>query len=106
MKKLTTLALVTLLGLAMATTGSFADATKGQKLYSKFLKDGCGFGGSKFAATYTQDKWEEIKDAGTFADKVKEICPNVAESYQDKWSEDLYDFAYEFASDSGNIPGC
>ena len=106
MKKITTLALAALLGLALATTSSFADAAKGQKLYSKFLKDACGFSGSKFAATHTQDEWEEINDAGTFADEVKAICPNVAKGYNDKWSEDLYDFSYEFASDSGNVPSC
>lgn len=60
--------------------------------------------GSKFAATHTQDEWEEINNAGKFEEEVKKICPksNMKPSH----AKDIYDFAYEFASDSGNVPSC
>jgi hypothetical protein len=83
-----------------------ADVAKGQKLFSKKLKAPCGMSGAKFAAKHTQDEWEEIKEAGQFADEVIAICPNLEKGYQEKWSDDIYDFSYEYASDSGNVPSC
>ncbi len=106
MKKITKLAIAALFGFAMMTTTLSADAAKGQKLYSKYMKDVCGFSGAKFAASHTQDEWEEINTAGKFADEVKAICPAISDSYKDAWSEYLYDFSYEYASDSGNVPSC
>ncbi|MEA3419366.1 MAG: cytochrome C, partial [Campylobacterota bacterium] len=95
-----------LFAVAMLGTTASADVAKGQKLYSKKLKGACGVTGAKFAAKHTQDQWEEIKEAGKFGDEVKKICPKMEKSYKDKWSKDLYDFAYEYASDSGNVPSC
>jgi hypothetical protein len=106
MTKFTKLAVVALFAVAALGTTATADSAKGMKLYSKKLKEACGFTGAKFAATHTQDQWEEIKGAGKFGDEVKKICPKAAAGYQDKWTDDLYDFAYEFASDSGNVPSC
>ncbi len=106
MKKLTTLALAALLGLTMVATTASADASKGLKIYSKKLKAPCGMTGAKFAAKHTQDQWESIKGAGKFGAEVKKICPKAAAGYDEKWTNDLYDFAYEYASDSGNVPSC
>jgi len=106
MTKFSKLALAALFAFAVVGTTASADVAKGQKLYSKKLKDACGFSGAKFAASHTQDEWEEIKGAGKFADEVKKVCPKLEKGYDSKWDQDLYDFSYEFASDSGNVPSC
>ena len=103
---MTKLATAALFAVAMLSTTASADVAKGQKLYSKKMKDACGFTGAKFAAKHTQDEWEEIKEAGKFADEVKKICPKLEKGYKDKWNDDVYDFVYEYASDSGNVPSC
>ena len=105
MTKFSKVALAALFAFAVMGTTASADVAKGQKLYSKKLKGACGFTGAKFAAKHTQDEWETIKNAGKFAEEVKTICPK-ATKFKDKWSNDLYDFSYEYASDSGNVPSC
>ena len=84
-----------------------ADAVKGQKLFSKKVKKGCGMTGAKFAEKHTQDEWEAIKEAGNFENEIIKICPNVKKGQvKEKWQEHIYDFSYEFANDSGNVPSC
>ncbi len=104
MTKITKLAVATLLGVAVFSTTASADVAKGQKLYMKKMKASCGFSGAKFAAKHTQDEWEAIKGAGKFADEAAKICPGV--KVKDKYVPHIYDFAYEYASDSGNVPSC
>jgi len=105
MTKFSKLALAALFAFAVMGTTATADVAKGQKLYSKKLKGACGMTGAKFAGKHTQDQWKEIKDAGKMSDEVKKICPK-ATSFKDKWSDNIYDFSYEYASDSGNVPSC
>jgi len=104
MTKTTKIALAALLGLAVLTTSASADANKGKKLYMKKMKASCGFNGAKFAAKHTQSEWEKIKGAGQFAAEAAKICPGL--ELKDKYVNDIYDFAYEYASDSGNVPSC
>ena len=104
MNKITKMALVALLGLSVFSTTASADAAKGQKLYQKKMKAVCGFSGAKFAAKHTQDEWEAINEAGKFAEEAAKICPGV--KLKDKYVPHIYDFAYEYASDSGNVPSC
>jgi hypothetical protein len=104
MTKMTKLALAALLGMAVLSTTASADAAKGKKIYMKKLKAACGFSGAKFATKHTQDEWEKIKGAGKFQDEVAKICSGA--KLKDKYVNDVYDFAYEFASDSGNVPSC
>ncbi|MEA2048553.1 MAG: cytochrome C [Campylobacterota bacterium] len=104
MNKFTKLAVATLLGMALLSTTASADVKKGQKIYLKKLKAPCGFSGAKFAHKHTQDEWESIKEAGKFAEEVQKICPKA--KIKEKYVPDVYDFVYEYASDSGNIPSC
>jgi len=106
MTKFTKLAVAALFAFAVVGTTASADVAKGQKLYSKKLKGACSFTGAKFAAKHTQDQWEEIKNAGKFGEEVVKICPKAEGKYKDKWNDNLYDFSYEYASDSGNVPSC
>ena len=101
---MTKLAVAALLGMAVLSTTASADVNKGKKIYMKKLKASCGFSGAKFAVKHTQGEWEKIKGAGKFLDEVKKICPKS--NLKPKYADDVYDFAYEYASDSGNVPSC
>ena len=105
MNKITKLATAALLGTVMLSSTATADVKKGQKLYLKKLKAPCGISGAKFAHKHTQDEWENIYEAGKFADEVKKICPKV-KKVKEKYIPHVYDFAYEYAKDSGNVPSC
>ncbi|WP_201353756.1 cytochrome C [Hydrogenimonas urashimensis] len=106
MKKLLTVVAAGFVAMSLMATSASADAAKGQKVYSKKLKNACGFNGAKFAAKHSQDEWEELKEEGKFADEIKKICPRVNIESIKKYLDDLYDFAYEYANDSGNVPAC
>lgn len=105
--KLLKITLASALILTIATTSASADPVKGQKLFLKKLKKVCGINGAKFTAMNSQDKWEELKKAGKFEDEIIRICPNVKRGeIKESWQEHIYDFSYEFANDSGNVPTC
>lgn len=104
MNNFTKLAVTALLGMILLATTASADVTKGQKLYLKKLKAPCKINGVKFAHKHTQDQWEAIYEAGKFAAEVKKICPKAR--MKSKYVPHVYDFVYEYASDSGNIPSC
>ncbi len=104
MTKFTKLTLATLLGLAVMTTTASADAAKGQKLYQKKLKEACGMTGADFAAKHSQDEWKEIFDGGKMGEEIGTICGGA--TIKEKLIPFIYDFADEFANDSGNVPSC
>jgi hypothetical protein len=103
-KKLLKLTIVTLFGLTIVPTMASADVAKGQKIYSKQLKSKCGITGSTFAGKHSQDQWEEIYDAGKLSDEIKQICHGYI--LDENLLPHIYDFAYEYANDSGNVPNC
>ena len=100
-----TMACTLILGISASTAS--ADVLKGQKLFVKKLKKTCGMNGAKFAAKHSQDEWEQIKESGAFEDELIKICPNVKKgAIKESWQNHIYDFSYEFANDSGNVPSC
>ncbi len=105
MKRFLSIIATSLLMASIATTAVSADPAKGQKLYLKKLKKACGINGAKMAAKHTQDEWEKIKESGKLEDELKKQCPNLKD-VKDKYLDDLFDFFYEYASDSGNVPSC
>ncbi|MBP7742302.1 MAG: cytochrome C [Aliarcobacter sp.] len=95
------------LALGIASSSLSADAVKGQKLYTKLLKDPCGITGAKFAAKHSQEEWKQLKESGAFEAEMIKICPNLkAGDIKESLHEHIVDFAIEFASDSGNVPSC
>ena len=105
MTKLLKLVLAGAVALTLTSTVASADVAKGQKLYSKKLKKACGFSGAKMAAKHSQDEWEAKKDG--LAAEIKAICPSVKDkSLKGKFLPHYYDFFYEYANDSGNVPSC
>ena len=105
MKNLLKTLLVASMLLGLGSTFMNADVVKGKKLFQKKLKNKCGMTGAKFAATHSQDEWEEIHDSGKMKDEIMLICPN-ANGIKDKYLQHFYDFSFEFANDSGNVPSC
>ena len=91
-----------LVGLAIFPTNASADIQKGQKIYLKKLKVKCGFSAAKFAHMHTQDEWKAIKETGKFGEEVMKICSKA--TLKPTYENDVYDFAYEYAKDSGNVP--
>lgn len=110
MKKLLTMVAAGFVAMSLMATTASADAAKGQKIYSKKVKKLCGFNGGKFAAKHSQDEWEEIYEDGKFAEEMGKLCPKGAKIFTSdkfkKYLKDLYDFSYEYANDSGNVPSC
>ncbi len=105
--KLLNILLASTLALGIASTVASADASKGQKIFIKKFKSACGFNGAKFASKHTQAEWEQIMNDGKFKDEMITICPDIKpENVKDKWIQHIYDFSYEFAVDSGNVPSC
>jgi Spy/CpxP family protein refolding chaperone len=105
MKKVLSMVATALLITSVASTSMMASPAKGQKLYLKKLKKACGINGAKMAGKHTQAEWEEFKEAGTLEDELKKQCPNLKD-VKDKYIPDLFDFLYEYGSDSGNVPSC
>jgi len=110
MKKLLTMVAAGFVAMSLTATSASASPDKGQKFYQKKVKNLCGFNGAKFAAKHSQDEWEELKDEGKFAEEMGKLCPRGKKIFtSDKFKrylDDLYDFAYEYANDSGNVPSC
>jgi len=104
-KTVSKLVLVAALAASFGATSAMADAGKGQKLYAKKLKKACGFNGAKMAKKHTQAEWKKINSSGKLADEIKKQCPK-AKPVKEKYLKDLYDFFYNYASDSGNVPSC
>lgn len=105
MKTLLKIAVASAVVLSLTTTVASADAAKGQKLFSKKLKKKCGMTGAKMAAKHSQSQWETIQENGTLIDEIKTICPKVTK-VKEKYVPHFYDFFYEYANDSGNVPAC
>lgn len=105
MSKMIKLALAALVMVTMSATTLSADAVKGQKLYLKKLKGACGFNGAKMAAKHSQMEWEMVKD--DLAKEIKNICPKAKDkALKEKYLPHYFDFFYEYANDSGNVPSC
>jgi hypothetical protein len=102
LKKITKLIMSALLGMTLFSTTLSADVTKGKEIYVKKLKAKCGISGSAFAGKHTQDRWEEIYDAGALSGEIKKICHG--HTVGTKLLPHIYDFVYKYASDSGNVP--
>lgn len=105
------IALTAFMGLGLFSTTVYADADKGLQIYKAKLKSVCGMNGGTFAAKHTQAEWEDAQTAGTLGKVMTDICPAGKEffesdKFKSKYSEHLYDFVHDFASDSGNIPSC
>jgi len=105
MNQLTKVILTSVLLLSVGSTMASADVAKGQKLYLKKLKGACGLNGAKMAAKHSQDEWVSLKE--DLASEIKNICPKVKEkALKQKYLPHYYDFFYEYANDSGNVPSC
>ena len=107
MNKLLKVVLASVMILAVSSTVASADVKKGQKLFTKKLKQSCGVTGAAMAGKHTQDEWSEIREAAKMADEIRVMCPKVKDkALKEKYMQHYYDFFKEYGSDSGNVPSC
>lgn len=105
MKKIVTILFVAVISVGFISAPSFADVNKGQKIFIKLMKKPCGFNGGEMAKKHTQAEWKEINDAGQLNEELIKQCPE-AQPLKDRYVPHVYDFLYNYASDSGNVPAC
>lgn len=112
MKKFISFLFSALLLLGLTTTSALADAAKGQKYYLKYMKEGVGANGAKFAHEHTQAEWKELFEgsAEKFVAEYSKKYPNLAEFFNSdkfpKFMPHIRDFCIEYALDSGKVPNC
>jgi len=107
MKKLMLLTL----GLIL-TFNVFADATKGQKYYLKYLRPHFAINGQEFASQHLKVEWKRLfkKDSSRFIKEYTKKYPQSAEflnsdTFQ-KIAPDVKEFATKYAADSGELASC
>ena len=107
MNKIAKIVLGATLLLTLGATTATASPDKGQKYFTKKLKSVCGLSGAAMAGKHTQEEWQSIQGSTGVAAEIKVICPKAKDSaLKDKYLEHYFDFFFEYASDSGNIPAC
>lgn len=99
------LIVVSIIGITAISSSVYAGPARGQKLYMKKLKKACHMSGDKMAQKHTQEEWLKLKEDGKLKEEIQKICPDL-KKLKDKYVPDLFDFFYEYGSDSGNVPSC
>ena len=112
MKKLIGFLVSALFIVGLMSTSAMADAAKGQKYYLKYMKEGSGLNGAKFATMHTQAEWKALFDGkgekfiAEYSKKFPGLEAFLKGDKFEKFMPDIKDFCIEFASDSGNVPSC
>jgi len=91
--------------LFLFATSAVADEKKGQKVIIKMLKKDCGFNGAELAKKHTQKDWKMIYEQDSLPTEIKKLCPN-SKPLKEKYYPHVYDFLFNYALDSGNVPAC
>ena len=81
------------------------DPRKGKNIFKYVLKEDCNMTAFQFADKHSQEEWIEILEEDKIKETIFKSCPNVEKYYQDRWTDDLYQFFYE-ASNEDEIPEC
>jgi hypothetical protein len=102
---------ISMLLMAGALSLSADDIEKGKIDYMKTLKIKCAMSGLSMASKHTQNEWEDYKNEGKLIEELVGLCPKGEaiiknESFQEKKLPGIYLFMFEYASDSGKVPGC
>ncbi len=105
MKRIISLLVAAIVVVGFVSTPVFADTNKGQKIFIKKMKKPCGMNGGQMALKHTQEEWKAINDAGNLNEELLKNCPE-AKPLKDSYVPHVYDFLYNYASDSGNVPAC
>ena len=105
MKKIFGLMLIAMVAVGFVTAPVFADVNKGQKIFIKKMKKSCGFTGGEMSKKNTQAEWKTLYEAGSLNDEMIKECPD-AKPLKDSYLPHVYEFLYNYASDSGNVPAC
>jgi hypothetical protein len=105
MRQFVKVVFVAMMAVGFLSTSASADMVKGQKIFIKEMKNACGYSGGVMAKKYKQSEWKAIYDGGKLNEELIKQCPG-AKPLKDAFVEHVYDFLYNYASDSGNVPSC
>ena len=86
-------------------TPLLANSDKGLEVFKKEIRKTCGFSGNVMAKKHTQQEWQVIYEAGKLNDELIAFCGNLKPIKKNSLV-DIYDFLYNYASDSGNNALC
>ncbi len=105
MKKILKVLSLLIIGFSLLNVSAAASVKNGQKVLIKKYKKACGFNGAVMANKHTQSQWKDIYDSGKLNDELLNQCPKAKPSKEKhlKW---IYEFLFNYASDSGNVPSC
>ena len=81
------------------------DPREGKNIFKYVLKEDCNMTAFQFADKHSQEEWIEILEEDKIKETIFKSCPNVENYYQNRWTDDLYQFFYE-ASNEDEIPEC
>lgn len=87
------------------TTSLMADIEEGSRVYKQSLRTLCGFSGDVMAKKHTQEEWKKIFETKQLSQELRHFCPHV-DKIEEQTLEHLYEFLYNYASDSGNQALC
>lgn len=82
------------------------DSIKGLVIFKTRIKPYCNMNGETFAKQYMQEDWDDIFYDKEFKMEIIKACPKMETRYKDKWTPHLYQFSFDYASDSDAIPEC
>ena len=77
----------------------------GQEILEEKLKTGCSISIADLAGKHTQKEWKELKDSDKLKSELEKLSPTM-KKINDKEIPDVFDFLYEYSSDSGLFPSC
>lgn len=98
-----------LTGVGILMPAEAIELTAGQRTYLLHCK-GCHGNGVKGAAMKKQDEWNELFEADALLLREKHAGTEAAPYFGSRAfgyaKEDLYEFLFNYAADSGNVPSC
>ncbi|CAA6821284.1 MAG: Unknown protein [uncultured Sulfurovum sp.] len=82
------------------------DSKRGLDIFKTRIKPYCKMNGETFAKQFMQEDWDDIYYEKEFKMEILKACPKMKDRYKDEWTPHLYQFAFDYASDSDAIPEC
>jgi len=99
------LSLIMLAFLTILVVNMQASPDVGQEILEKKLESGCTISIADLSAKHTQKEWKQLKDSNKLKEELGKLSSNL-KMIEDNELLDIFDFLYEYSSDSGLFPSC
>jgi len=95
-----------LFALGLFSAIASADPSKGEKILTRAIHNGCEIPASRLAMMHSQEEWDAIYKAGKMEEEIKKLCPKLGQlqPLNKKYAQDVYEYLEHYANDSGAIP--